>query len=182
MTAATGFIGRRGPWLNILLGAILVLASAGIGTSVGTPVGYAVIGPVAWVAAYALGSTVWTGVAAVFSLSTVAFGTDDPTLLGLTASLVLLAIVQLDRSVSMRRGAQADSRVQRSGIAMLALVFFVSFFLIGIVQLVSAVDTASYQLPLGLTIAAAVIAAVARVLDRADDTSNAQAFRPGSRH
>ena len=182
MSATTGFSARRGPWWNLALGALLVLANAGLGITVGTPLGYVGIGVGAWVMGYAFGSTTWAFAASVVSLSAVAFGTDDLTLLGVSGTLALLAIVQLDRSISMRRNAQADRRVRRSGIVMLALILLVSFLLIGIVQLLTSDDVASFQLPLGLTITAAVIATVARLLDRADDTSNAHTFRPGSRH
>jgi hypothetical protein len=182
MTAATGFSSRRGPWWNLVLGALLVLGHAGLGVALGSPLAYVGIGVGAWIMSYAIGSTAWAFAASVFALSAVAFETEDLTLLGLSGTLTLLAIVQAERSISMRRNAQADRRVRRAGIVMIALVLLVSFLLIGIVQLITSDQVASFQVPLGLTITAAIVATVARLLDRADDTSNAHTFRPGARH
>lgn len=172
----------RGPRTSLVLGALFVLLSVAVAVAVDAPSAVIGVAVAAWVMGYSLGSTMWAGVGAACFFVAVGSATESVTALGITAALALLTIVQMERSVSMRRRAQPDDRVRRSGVIMLAMILFASFLIIGIVELVTADEAAGFQLPLGLTIVAAVTAVVARLLDRATNTSNAAAFRPGTRH
>ena len=152
--------------------AIVVGANAAI---VGTGVAAIFIG-------YTSGSAVGVGLGLGAVFVAVALATDETTMLGMAASLGLVVLVQLERSVSMRRAAQPDDRVRRAGIAVVAIIICATFLVVGTIELIRSDEVGGFQLPFGLTITAAVVAVVARQLDTADTTSNAEAFRPGSRH